>query len=67
VTPTVDHLLQQIESATDSDSVKLLALLTLGEIGCKSDLFLHDGVEHALQTAFNHPSEDIKLGAAHAL
>eukprot|EP01134_Creolimax_fragrantissima_P003789 CFRG3789T1 len=67
VNPTVVRLLSQIESTSESCNAKLLALLTLGEIGCRVDLFSYSGIEKALESAFSHTCEDIKLGAAHAL
>eukprot|EP00123_Amoebidium_parasiticum_P018557 comp24239_c0_seq1/m.44810 comp24239_c0_seq1/g.44810 ORF comp24239_c0_seq1/g.44810 comp24239_c0_seq1/m.44810 type:complete len:1254 (-) comp24239_c0_seq1:279-4040(-) len=59
--------LADITNKKSTDSVRLLCLLTIGEIGSHVDLSANDNIKVVLDESLVSPSEDVKSGAAHAL
>ncbi|CAG8442544.1 4300_t:CDS:10 [Funneliformis mosseae] len=64
---TVNDFSKKISDQKQSDSVKYLSLLALGEIGRKVDLSKHANLHVIILSLFSVPSEDIKSAAAFAL
>ncbi|PKK63192.1 TIP120-domain-containing protein [Rhizophagus irregularis] len=65
--PTVVDFSKKIADPKQSDSVKYLSLLALGEIGRKVDLSKHSNLHVIILSLFSAISEDIKSAAAFAL
>ncbi|CAI2168263.1 13239_t:CDS:10 [Funneliformis geosporum] len=64
---TVNDFSKKISDQRQSDSMKYLSLLALGEIGRKVDLSKHANLHVIILSLFSVPSEDIKSAAAFAL
>ncbi|CAG8508691.1 1192_t:CDS:10, partial [Dentiscutata heterogama] len=64
---TVIDFSRKIAAQNQSDSIKYLCLLTLGEIGRKVDLSAHSNLHVTILALFSAQSEDIKSAAAFAL
>ncbi|KAF0545102.1 TATA-binding protein interacting [Gigaspora margarita] len=64
---TVIDFSRKIAAQNQSDSMKYLCLLTLGEIGRKVDLSAHSNLHVTILALFSAQSEDIKSAAAFAL
>eukprot|EP00246_Nothoceros_aenigmaticus_P008850 TRINITY_DN2398_c0_g2_i1.p1 TRINITY_DN2398_c0_g2~~TRINITY_DN2398_c0_g2_i1.p1 ORF type:complete len:1034 (-),score=241.13 TRINITY_DN2398_c0_g2_i1:61-2811(-) len=64
---TVAMLISTLKEGNGSDSLQLLALLCLGEIGRRRDLSAHANIQYVIIGSFNSPSEEIKSAASFAL
>lgn len=64
---TVKRFIRDVKSGSSSDSVKLLALLCLGEIGKANDLSAVGDVHIEILSVFGSPSEDVRSAASYAL
>ncbi|KAJ3341282.1 Cullin-associated NEDD8-dissociated protein 1 [Gonapodya sp. JEL0774] len=66
-TSTVGTLVSRVEDASQPENVRLLALLTLGEVGRQIDLSQTNPNLHVtILGLFSHPSEETKSAAAFA-
>lgn len=63
---TVEKFIKEVSSSKD-DSLKLLSLLSLGEIGRRVDLSSHTSIQTVILTAFESASEELKQAASFAL
>jgi len=64
---TVQKFTQLCKKASASDSEKYLGLLTLGEIGRRTDLGTTNEVFQTVLSFFSDPSEEVKSASAYAL
>lgn len=64
---TVSDLLKKVQDAKSSDTIKYFSLLTLGEIGNRTDLSGVSKLYDTVLAAFSDTSEEIKSAAAFAL
>eukprot|EP00124_Ichthyophonus_hoferi_P003647 Ihof_evm2s330 gene=Ihof_evmTU2s330 len=67
VSGMINDCVTSIESPTSSDSIRLLSLLCIGEIGSHADLADNEKIKIVLDTSLGSCSEDVKSGAARAL
>ena len=65
--PLCVRFIGEIKNAKSTDSVRLFALLALGEIGKTNDLSSLAGLQEAILASFASPSEDVKTAASFAL
>eukprot|EP01111_Echinosteliopsis_oligospora_P003334 TRINITY_DN1530_c1_g2_i4.p1 TRINITY_DN1530_c1_g2~~TRINITY_DN1530_c1_g2_i4.p1 ORF type:complete len:1241 (+),score=375.18 TRINITY_DN1530_c1_g2_i4:377-4099(+) len=63
--PTVEKFIKEVTGSKD-ESMKLLGLLALGEIGRRTDISANN-LRDAVTSAFDSPSEEIKQAASFAL
>ncbi|XP_062521004.1 cullin-associated NEDD8-dissociated protein 1-like isoform X2 [Corticium candelabrum] len=63
----VTQLMAEIKNKETPDSVRLYALLSLGEIGKDFDLSSQPELLTVIEDSFLHPSEEVKSAASHAL
>ncbi|XP_032892680.1 cullin-associated NEDD8-dissociated protein 1-like [Amblyraja radiata] len=63
----VNQFVQEVKNPKSSDSVRLLALLSLGEIGRTMNLGAHKELKVVILEAFSSPSEEVKSAASYAL
>lgn len=63
----INKFVLDIKDPKSSDSVKLFALLAVGEIGCSVDLSSKSELKAVIVQAFSSDSEDIKAAASYAL
>jgi cullin-associated NEDD8-dissociated protein 1 len=63
----VNRLVEEIKNKDTADSVRLYALLSLGEIGKDFDLSNQSELLSVIEGSFLHPSEEVKSAASHAL
>jgi len=64
---TVNQFINDIKHSKSSDSVRLLALLTLGEIGKDVDLSVQPDLQAVIVQSFSSPNEEVKTAASYAL
>lgn len=64
---TVTMLIGILTKGNQNDAMQLLALLSLGEIGRRTDLKAHKDVEKVVTASFQSSSEEIKAAASYAL
>lgn len=67
VSATVQSLLAVLQNPSGQPSAKLLALLSIGEIGRTADLSAFSSLQQTLATALASSSEDLKTAASQAL
>ena len=65
--PTVNKFISDIKSTETSDSVKLLSLLALGEIGRKTDLSHVQDLQTIILSTFSSQTEEVRAAASYAL
>jgi len=63
----VQKFITDIKNPSSTDSVRLLALLTLGEIGRHIDLSGQGDLQKIIMDSFSSPSEEVKSAASYAL
>ncbi|ELU01651.1 hypothetical protein CAPTEDRAFT_19001 [Capitella teleta] len=63
----VNQFIADIKNPKSSDSVQLLSLLTLGEIGKHIDLSSHGSIQNVILESFSSPNEEVKSAASYAL
>ncbi|CAH1772992.1 unnamed protein product [Owenia fusiformis] len=66
-TGVVNQFVSNLKTSQSSDSVQLLALLTLGEIGNHIDLADQGNLEHVILDSFSSHNEEVKSAASFAL
>ncbi|KAK2169251.1 hypothetical protein NP493_1199g02046 [Ridgeia piscesae] len=63
----IAQFINDIQSPKSSESVRLLALLTIGEIGRHIDLSWHAEIQNIVMDSFSSPHEEVKSAASYAL
>lgn len=64
---TVDAFISNIKNEGQTDSVRLLCLLSIGEIGRKSDLSGVQDLQLVILSTFSSQSEEVRSAASYAL
>ncbi|KAL7982618.1 hypothetical protein Chor_010216 [Crotalus horridus] len=63
----VGQFIQDVKNSRSTDSIRLLALLSLGEVGHHIDLSGQIELKSVILEAFSSPSEEVKSAASYAL
>ncbi|XP_039090218.1 cullin-associated NEDD8-dissociated protein 1 [Hyaena hyaena] len=63
----VGQFIQDVKNSRSTDSIRLLALLSLGEVGHHIDLSGQLELKSVILEAFSSPSEEVKSAASYAL
>lgn len=63
----VTNLIQEVKNPKSSESVRILALLCLGEIGRSVNFEGHKELKGVMMEAFSSPNEEVKSAASFAL
>ncbi|ERE91608.1 cullin-associated NEDD8-dissociated protein 1 isoform X2 [Cricetulus griseus] len=63
----VGQFIQDVKNSRSTDSIRLLALLSLGEVGQHIDLSGQLELKSVILEAFSSPSEEVKSAASYAL
>uniref|UniRef100_A0A4W3IUM1 Cullin-associated and neddylation-dissociated 1 n=1 Tax=Callorhinchus milii TaxID=7868 RepID=A0A4W3IUM1_CALMI len=63
----VGQFIQDVKNSRSTDSIRLLALLSLGEVGHHIDLSGQAELKSVILEAFSSPSEEVKSAASYAL
>ncbi|XP_065897890.1 cullin-associated NEDD8-dissociated protein 1-like [Dysidea avara] len=63
----VSRFVADVQNVETSDSVKLLALLSIGEIGQQSDLSGFGNLQQVIIDVFSSPTEEVRSAASFAL
>ncbi|XP_030071478.1 cullin-associated NEDD8-dissociated protein 1 [Microcaecilia unicolor] len=63
----VGQFIQDVKNSRSTDSIRLLALLSLGEVGHHIDLSGQIELKSVILDAFTSPSEEVKSAASYAL
>jgi cullin-associated NEDD8-dissociated protein 1 len=67
IIPTVQRFISDVKNPSSPDSVKMLSLLSLGEIGKSNDLSTIGKVHLEILNVFGSQSEDVRSAASYAL
>lgn len=67
ISPVVSKFIADIKSEESSDSVRLLCLLSVGEVGKKSDLSSISDLQTVILGTFSSQSEEVRSAASYAL
>lgn len=65
--PTVTKFISDVQSESSTDSVKLLCLLSIGEIGRQVDLSGISDLKSVILQTFSSPSEEVRSAASYTL
>ncbi|XP_005997881.1 cullin-associated NEDD8-dissociated protein 1 [Latimeria chalumnae] len=66
-TVMVNQFIQDVKNPKSTDSIRILALLSLAEIGRSVNLSAQKELKPAILEAFSSPSEEVKSAASYAL